>query len=32
MLVSEKGKRTKNPSGRDNVAKEIVTGDKVQPD
>jgi len=27
--VSEEGRRTKNPSGRDDVAKEIVAGDIV---
>ena len=30
--MSEKERRTKNPSGRDGVAEEIVAGDKVQPD
>jgi len=30
--VSEKGRRTKNPSGRDSVAGEIVAGDKPRRD
>ena len=29
--MSEKGRRTKNPSGKDDVAKEIVASDKARP-
>jgi len=29
MLLSEKERRTKNPSGGDDVAKEVVAGDKA---
>jgi len=32
MLVSEKGRQTKNPSGRDDMTEEIVAGDKTRRD
>jgi len=30
--VSEKGRQTKNPSGRDDMTEEIVAGDKTRRD